>query len=192
MYSEWNDLVLGAKGGDVVLKEKILERLYPLIISSIKHYYNRRKIFEDLIADGNLCILGCINDFNPQKGVYFLGFVKAQLKYLYLNKNRDRIHLSLNSKVGDAENTAEWIDLIPSDEEEQSDRIVREETVKDTIEGLETALSSLTDRQKEIVILFYVKRKSMQQIADSLEVSYRTIVNTKTRAIEKMRASMGR
>ncbi|OLS02263.1 sigma-70 family RNA polymerase sigma factor [Tissierella creatinophila] len=179
MYEEWNGLVLSAKEGDLRSKEEILERLLPLIISSIKKYYNRRDFYEELIQEGYLCILESIENFKVGKNVYFLGYAKLQLRYLYLNKNREKTHISLNTKIGEKQED-EILDTLGSTElEPLSDILDRE--IK---QALNSYLIYLTDRQKEVVVLFYVNRLSITKIAERLGVSYRTVVNTKTRAIE--------
>lgn len=182
MYEEWNSLIISAKEGNRKVKEEILNRLLPLIISSIKHYYNRRDLYEELIQEGNLCILEAIETFEMDKKVYFLGYVKLQLKYLYLNKNKEKIYLSLNTKIGEKKED-EILDTLVSEELEPLEEIL-EERLKAKVNR---SLKYLTKRQRDVVVLFYVNRLSIGAIAEKLEVSYRTIVNTKTRAIEILR-----
>ena len=185
MYEEWNELLKRAKQGEKDIKEEILNRLRPLIISSIKSYYNRREHYEELIQEGDLCILECIESFNDEKKVYFLGYVKLQLRYLYLDKNKERHHSSLNIMVGD-QKSEEYINTIASDQENGPEDMIQIETYKE----LQNSLNYLTARQREVVLLFYIKRKSIGSIANQLGVSYRTIVNTKTRALEKLREQL--
>lgn len=186
MYEEWNELLKRAKQGEKDIKEEILNRLRPLIIKSIQSYYNRREDFQELIQEGNLCILECIESFDVDKKVYFLGYVKVQLRYLYLNKHKIREHSSLNISVGE-EKKEELINTLASDDETGPEDMIR----LDTHHKLSKALEKLTKRQKQIVLAFYLERKSITQISKELGVSYRTIVNTKTRAIEKLREDLG-
>ncbi|MGO1469955.1 MAG: sigma-70 family RNA polymerase sigma factor [Tissierella sp.] len=182
MYEEWKELLKKAKQGEKDIKEEILNRLRPLIISSIKRYYNRREDYEELIQEGDLCILECIENFDIEKKVYFLGYVKLQLRYLYLNKHKEKEHFSLNIMVGD-EKGEEFINTIPSDDTAGPEDMIKVETHY----KLQNALKRLTARQKKIVLAFYMKRKSITAISKDLGVSYRTIVNTKTKAIEKLK-----
>lgn len=182
MYEEWNELVKLSKEGDKKAKEEILNRLLPLIISSIKRYYNRRELYEELIQEGNLCILECIESFQTDKNVYFLGYVKLQLRYLYLDKNKEKVHISINTKIGEKKED-EIIDTIESTDLEPLDEILDKE-----IKGqLHIYLKELTQRQKDIILLFYAMRWSISKIAEELDISYRTVVNTKTRAIDILR-----
>ncbi len=60
-----------------------------MIISSIRRYYNRIELYDDLIQEGYEIILIAIDDYDPAKGAYFLGYIKTMLKYLYLGKYRE-------------------------------------------------------------------------------------------------------
>ncbi len=181
MYSELNGLLIRAKEGDRNSKEEIVNRLQGLIIKSIQRYYNKMDEYEDLIQEGNLVILEAIDDYDSSRGVYFLGYVKSLLKYAYLNKYKIRHHISLNTKLADKD--CELIDLLESDDVVPLEKIIKFE--EHTI--IYDALSILTDRQRQIVVLFYMEELSIGDIAKRLNISYRTVINTKVRALEKMR-----
>ncbi len=152
----WENLIQEAKNDNKEAMEEIINRLQPLIISSIRKYYNNGKEYEDLIQEGNLMILESLKDYDSTKGVHFLGYIKLNLKYLYLNKHKRKIHLSLNEPLGDGE--LEMIDLLVSDAQPALDVILEDEK---NIQ-IKKALDKLTQRQKEIIILYYVKNMSMR------------------------------
>ena len=176
----FEELAAKAKLGDLEAKEEIIKSLQPLILSSIKRYYYKRNEFEDLLQDGNIKILECIEDFQPQRGVFFLGYVKTMLRYMYLDKHKKKTTTSLNEKVGEGE--TEIIDLLASDEKDILESILDVEEKKE----LEKVLEILTERQKEIIILFYMEKISIADIGSKLGISYRTVVNTKTVALKKL------
>lgn len=182
MYSIIEELLVLARQGDVDSKEQLLSKLYPLIISSINRYYLNSNDYEDLIQDGNIVILECIENYDISRKVYFLGYVKTMLKYNYLQNHRLKQHLSLNTPIGD-EDDNEMIDLLVSDDEDLVDSLIKWEEMKTVMAGL----SLLTDRQREVIIYFYVEGLSIGMIAKRLGISYRTVVNTKTVALEKMK-----
>ena len=64
----------------------------PLIISSIRRYYNRIDQYDDLIQEGYEILLSI--KFQSNKSA-FLGYIKTMLKYHYLNKHKERQFLSL-------------------------------------------------------------------------------------------------
>lgn len=176
----FDKLVKEAKMGDMIAKEEIINRLQPLVLSSIKRYYYKRNEFQDLVQDGNIKILECIEDFDPDKGVHFLGYVKTMLKFMYLDKHKKKIHSSLNEKAGEGD--SEIIDLLVSNDKNILESILD----KEEVDNLRDVLEILTDRQKEIIILFYIERMSMEEIASKLGIAYRTVVNTKTTALKKL------
>lgn len=186
MYKEFNQILNQARQGNPSSKEELLTRLKPLIIHSIKRYYYRKEEFEDLVQEGYLVILDCLESYDEDKGVKFLGYAKLSLKYHYLNKHKEKIHLSLNTLLGDTEE--EWIDLLQSEEDNQEDIILKNEQTSEII----NAIYQLPYKQRETILAYYVCRKSIQEIAEDQGVSYRTVVNTKTNAIKKLRTIIKR
>lgn len=182
MYKELNELLAKARKGDKKSKEGILNKVRPLIIRKIQRYYNNKNLFEDLIQEGYLVVLECIESYDDSRGVYFLGYLKTMLKFTYLNKHKQRTHLSLNIPAGE-DRDDEWIDLLESHGKNQEDIILEKEGVGE----LRHALSKLTQRQREIVIAYYIEEISIGDIAKRLGITYRTVVNTKTRALERLR-----
>lgn len=180
----FDSLLEKARRGDKDAAEEIVNRLKPLIISSIRRYYNKPNEYEDLIQDGILKLLECIRDYEPSKDVHFLGYVKTMLRYLYLDKHKMKLHHSLNEPVGDGEN--ELLDLLVSEDKGPLELILDKENNSYLLE----ALNSLSDRQREVIIMFYFKNMKMEDIAEKLGISYRTVVNTKVRAIEKLSSAL--
>lgn len=99
----FNELVEKAKNGDTKAIGQIVEKLQPLLISSIRRYYNKPNDYDDLMQDGNMKILESIRDYDSTKGVYFLGYIKTNIRYLYLDKHKQRIHQSLNQTLRDGQ-----------------------------------------------------------------------------------------
>lgn len=181
MFQEW---VKKAKEGDLESKEEIIKSLQPLLVSSIRRYYYNKNEVEDLMQEGNLKILESINNYDEDKGVYFLGYIKTMLKYMYLDKHKERQHMSLNEKTGDGND--EIIDLLVSEEADIGDTIASKEELKE----LNKILKVLTERQRQVIVLFYIEKKNMHEIGAKLDISYRTVVNTKTMALKKLRGLM--
>ena len=183
MYKEIEVLLEASRKGDMNSKEKLLLKLNPLIIASIRRYYNRRDLYDDLIQEGYEIILVAIEEYEENRGTQFLGYVKLQLKYHYLNKHREKTYASLNEPLGDGE--IELIDLIEADT-----NILEEYIAKEESEYLMKKLNTLTKRQKQILIEFYINGYSIGEIAEKLKISYRTVANTKTSGINKLKKTM--
>ncbi len=177
-------LVERAREGDREALEEVVESLQPLLIASIKRYYNNSKEYEDLMQDGNMVIMESIYEYNKTKGVHFLGFIKLRIKYLYLDKHKRRYHESLDQKIGEEDDT--MVDLLVSDEMDfLDDLIIREDIVR-----LNKAMDSLSDRQRQVVEMFYLEKMRVGDIGKKLGLAYRTVINTKASALEKMGRKM--
>jgi RNA polymerase sporulation-specific sigma factor len=181
VYKEIERLISKSNKGEEESKEELIKRLQPLIISSIRRYYNKVNEYDDLIQEGNLVVLQCLENYDKNKGTYFLGYVKTMLKFTYLNKHKEKICFSINQPVNDGE--GELVDILESKGESPLDLLLE----KENYDLLYEALNILTDRQREVVIYFYVEDLSIGQIAEKLNITYRTVINTKTRALEKLK-----
>lgn len=181
MYREVNKLVKLSQEGNDLAKERLLLRLKPLILASIRRYYNHREEYEDLIQEGYEIVLRALKDYDPNKGSQFLGYTKLQLKYHYLDKNKGKILSSLNVPIGDED--MELLDLLESKDAGPVDKILSEEELGELV----GALNLLTERQREIIMEFYFNGLSLKDIARKLNISYSTVANTKTSGLKKLR-----
>jgi len=181
---EFSNVVDGIYKGDVDKKEKLLDMIEPLIISSIKRYYYGDELMEDMIQEGKIRVLECLDTFDSEKGVYFLGYVKAQLRYLYLNLNKAKeFEISLNSTLDLGDGSVELIDSLIDETVDVEGDLIKKYINK----NLKDTLDILTDRESQVIYLYYFKNIGMKDIAKELGLAYRTVVNTKTNGLEKMR-----
>ena len=178
---EFGKLVIRAKEGDCDAVADILDRLKPLLISSIRRYFNDYRQYDDLIQDGNLMVVESINDFDPSKGVHFLGYIKSKLRFMYLNKHKIRVHSSLNKTIG--EGSVEIVDLLVSEGKD----IVQMLADDEDLNILKRTMDKLTKRQRQVIELYYIEGMSMVDIAGLLGLSYRTIINTKVVSLDKLK-----
>ncbi|HHV47155.1 MAG TPA: sigma-70 family RNA polymerase sigma factor [Tissierellia bacterium] len=185
MYREIEKLYERAKEGDMSARETFLEKLAPLVAGSIRRYYNVKKDHEDLMQEGYEVILRCIKDYDPEKGVKLLGYIKAMLKYHYLNKHRERKTVSLNEPLKDMKD-GELMDFLIGDEEDPLNIIIENEEYTALLKSLKT----LTPRQKRVILDFYARNIPIGEIAKNMGISYRTAVNTKTNALRKLKSQM--
>ena len=167
-------------------REELLRKLKPLIIKSIRKYYNDFSQYEDLLQQGYEVILSGIDEFDEEKDVNFLWFIKMKLKFYYLDKHKYKKEKpsSLNKPIG--EDGDEILDLIPDNDKSPLDKVLE----KERNARLRKAMKVLTQRQRKVVIYYYMKNKSIKEISRILKISYRTVINTKTTALKKLRKQM--
>lgn len=180
----FQNLVRQAQAGNSNAVEEIIEKLYPLVIASIKRNYNKENEYDDLIQMGYLKILESIYEYDLNSSVYFLGFVKMNLRFLYLDCHKIRRHNSLNEIVG--EDSDELVDLIVDDGIDVLNEVIGQFDYECVTKGLK----NLPNRQKQVILMYYYYEMGIKDISASLNISYRTVVNTKTKALLNLRKSM--
>ena len=170
---------------DYIVNNKILddERIYkafePLIISSIKKYYDRADIFEELVDDGKTEIMYAILEYDNSKGVPFNYYLKQRLRFFYLKKNPRRSVSSLNYTNEDGD---EVMNLIESDENIEQDFEDRLE-----IKRLYEKVRKLPDKQQKIIYENFLREKSAREICKELNMKQSTFYNTRSKALENLR-----
>ncbi len=181
---EFEKVLEGAFDGREEGKVKLLEMVEPLIKSSIKKYYYGDVDRDDLIQDGKLKVLECLETFDKGKGVYFLGYLKAQLRYLYLNLSKTKeFEISLNSQIDMGEGSVELIDTLVDETVDIEGDFAKKAENND----LRKAMHVLTEREAQVLKMYYFENMGMKDIAGELGLAYRTVVNTKVNGVEKMK-----
>lgn len=175
----YKEAYLGDKESELL----ILERLKPLIISSIRKYNNDWNEYDDLIQEGREMVLICIKDYKPNINVPFLGYIKSRLKYLYLNKSKVKKELSLNETFG--EDGEEYLELLESKED-----ILEDVLEKEIYTELHNVIQSLPKREKEVLYDFFFNNLTITQISKKYNITYRTVLNQKGIALKKLRERM--
>ncbi|WP_160197843.1 sigma-70 family RNA polymerase sigma factor [Senegalia massiliensis] len=183
MYGKIDDLVKKAKLGEKEAKMELLKSYKPLILAQIKRYYFEKEEIDDLISEGYEVILKGIDKFDFSKGVYFSGYINTILRYHYLDKLKSKKYvLSLDKKISSKDSNISLIDTLESETDIEKEYLYRElndELIKN--------IEKLTIRQKQIIVMFYLRRVNINDISDRLGISYRTVINTKKNALEKLK-----
>lgn len=181
MYKEIDELLIKAKSGERSAKQTILEKYKPLILAQMKKYYFDANELDDLISEGYEVILKGIDEFDSGRNVYFSGYLKTILRYHYLDRLKAKKYTSSLDKNIDGCDIS-LLDLLRSDVDLENEYIVKEFN-----EQLIEQIEKLSKRQKEVIILFYLEEMTIGAISKQLGVTYRTIINTKVAAIEKLK-----
>lgn len=70
------------------------------------------------------------------------------------------------------------------------DEIIYKESLRQQKKELQSAMNTLSPREKEILYLKYFANIANKQIAELLSISYQSVKNTATRAIQKLKDEM--
>ncbi|MDO5018194.1 MAG: sigma-70 family RNA polymerase sigma factor [Lagierella massiliensis] len=165
---------------DMSKVDMLIKRYHPLIVSSVRKCYGHDYEFEELYDQGVLEVCEALKEYDCKINNSFGGYLKSRLYYFYLTKGKKKEPLSLDMPVG--EDNLCLMDLLEDDLNIERDFLKTEQHKE-----LFDALNTLTSRQLTVVLDFYFKRKSIEEISNKMNIKYRTVVNTKTRALEKLK-----
>ncbi|WZL73724.1 sigma-70 family RNA polymerase sigma factor [Clostridiaceae bacterium 35-E11] len=179
--------ITNCKKKDVLGQEVLLEKLKPLIFTSIKRYYFGKEAFEDLVQEGYMKILQEIERFDEERGVPFLGYIKLQLKFFYMEKGkRERHTWSLNQQLDVGDDSIAFLDMLRDETVDIEKDMIQEEEMFLIKQGIQ----QLSYKQREVIELYFYKRMNMRQIAQQLGVHYKTVAKRKKTALQKLRESL--
>lgn len=179
-YEEFNRYLNLAIIGDGQGKLKVIEMLNPLIISPIKRYCPIMREFDDLYSDGVEVILRLIETYDGKRS--FLKYIKVNLKYHYLKTFTYLLQLEEDIHEDEENEIFETIASCDDIEEDFLDKEVR---------GiLKEAINNLTERQRQVIVLYYYERLGLSEIATYLGISKWTVVNLKRNAIENLKKQL--
>lgn len=193
---------------DIKIVDKDCLKKFEQYKKNNKEFFENRVVRSFLEKKGNLILL--INAIcNPSKeneskldrafkGFYFnIRFTSYISSALYFNainfdkkyrKLRSRFPLTVDNTVGD-ENGGTFKDLIKDDGAEiKIDGLLKSGNILDYLEdsSLSEAVKRLTDKQKEILYLAYVKRLTDTEIGIVLNKSQQTVSKTHKKALKSI------
>ncbi len=157
------------------------ERFQPLVIRSMQKFYVPIADQDDIRQEAFLQLLECANRYDLSQNVPFESFYKMNLHYWFLNRIRKKTELLvvdsewqggfsmtdvIESTIGNAHEVAE---------------------LNEVTKALNDAFKLLTDKQRQVVVLFYLKGIRLGDIARSMGCSYKVAFKHKDAGIKKIR-----
>lgn len=184
---EINYLVQQSKAGSLQASEELLSRLKPLIFATIKrNISNNAPDWEDLLQEANLSILEGIRDYDEEKEIPFLAYIKTKLKFNIYNLCRSE--RTRGSRIIEADKEGQDpLDFIPDDTANPSEELLKkEQTVI-----IQDALSKLEPKYREVIVLYFFKKLTLKEAAGKMGISCKTVQRYKAKAIDKLAGLMG-
>ena len=182
------DLVDMARNGCMDAAEEILERLKPLIYSAVRRYVSGWDK-DDLYQEACLTVIQCIKEFDPQKGVPFLAFVKKKVYYRLFNvSRRQRSGLSLEQTFKGQDGESRMLEeLLASTEPGIEEQILLSMEKKQLYE----AIDKLSPKQKQVIMMHFFQGLKYKDIARLRETHYKSVLRLKDRALSSLRKNLG-
>ncbi len=183
-----NYLVQQIKAGNVEASGELLSRLKPLILATIKrNYFGNGPNWEDLFQEASLSVLEGVRNYDEQRGIPFLAYIKTKLKFDIYNLCRSERTLGsrmVDYDKGDQDPLDSVVDVTANPQE---DMLTNEKT-----STIAEALNLLNPKHREVIELFFFQNISLKDIAIKLGVSYKTAQRYKARALQTLAKLLGK
>lgn len=155
-----SQLISRAKSRDPEALAQLLVDLAPLTKSTIRRIQPYAQDPDNLYGEANLILLDALDDFDPERGVPFHLYYRTRLSYFLM----DDLKRSMKKTTVPLTNEMEAVVADVANTEE--DFILLE---------------------RAVVSLYFFCHLSLSEIAGRLGISYQTVANTKTRAMNHLR-----
>lgn len=185
MQPDINYIIQESLKGDKIYVEILLKRLNPVIFKNIYTYWSPSDpLTQDLQQEGYMIILQSLKDFDTDRKVHFLQYVKIRLYYFY----KDYFKKSIKNDALSMDHLYETGRELISDCRDQLTSII----LKEEEDSLHKCIDELSEKEQMIISLFYFRRLSIQEIADKLGIKYRAVINIKSNDVRKLRRKMSK
>ena len=191
---EENEMLLQCKAGSKAARDILIERNLRLVAHIVKKYNTLDRETDDLISIGTIGLIKSIDTFDADKGIrlatYASRCIDNELLMMLRSGKKQSKEVYLYEPIGsDKEgNEINLLDVIESTDDDIVDIFELQENVKRLYQFIN---SSLTDREKEIILLRYglqgTKEITQREIADKLGISRSYVSRIEKKALKKLR-----
>ena len=168
---DWHELVERIQRGD----NSGLEDLYSLFARGIRFYLCRQlgpQELDDKVHDAFLIVVQAIKRGDLREPERLMGFVRTVVRrqvaaYIddVVHSRREELHLDVGVRVADARNNPE-----------------QSAAFRQKVEFMTSILSSLSDRDREILTRFYLDEQTQEQICEDMNLTETQFRLLKSRA----------
>lgn len=179
--------------GDTAVRAMLIERNLRLVVYIARKFENTGINIEDLVSIGTIGLIKAVNTFDPSKKIklatYASRCIENEILMFLRRNNKIRSEVSLDEPLNIDVDGNELLlsdvlgtddDIIYRDLEDQVDRKI-----------LKTALETLNDRERKIMVLRFGleggEEKTQKDVADLLGISQSYISRLEKRIIKRLR-----
>ena len=160
------------------------ESFQPLVIRSMQRFYITLPQQEDIRQEAFLQLLECANKYDVSQNVPFEAYYKMNLQYWFLNRMREKPELLVVNH--DWQGGFSMTDMMESTMGNAPEAM----ELNETHAALKGALGTLTLKQRQAVVLFYLNGIRLGEIANHMGCSYKVAYKHKEAGIKKIRKQM--
>ena len=182
--------------GDLQAKHILIEHNLRLVAHVIKKYQSSDDDIEDLISIGTIGLIKSVMTFNSEKGnrlaAYASKCIDNEILMYLRSKKKTNKEVSLYEPLGIEKegNEIQLYDIIETNEDDASDRIVLKQNIQKLYEELE---SLLTPRERLVLKMRYGlyngEEYTQREVARQLGISRSYVSRIEKSAIQKLRSS---
>ncbi len=181
MDTDINHIIQESINGDKKFQEILLKKLNPLIYKCIYRCYSvNESSIEDLVQEGYIVILLSLKSYDKKYNVHFLRYVQTKLQFFYINYYRN------TRRLRETKSIHEYEAFLRDENISLDDKITNEEEITELMKNIE----KLPKKEKEVLNLYYNHEYSMEEIAKSLNIAYRTAIWRKYNAVCRLKKMM--
>ena len=191
------ELAQRIRKGDRVALEKLTRANLRFVVSVAKQYQNQGLSLPDLINEGNLGLIKAAEKFDETRGFKFISYAVWWIRQSILQAlaEQSRIvlkvsgrHISVDAPFVEGEDNS-LLDVLVNDDSPMADRSLVNESLAREIDR---ALSTLTEREKEIIQMFFgigQQEMTLEEIGDKFGLTRERVRQIKEKAIRRLRQS---
>lgn len=190
------------------------DELIPLLWKNVQRfvYYKARSVYSlntvcckrcgvelwDIQQAGYIAFMEALRGYKPETGYKFITFIQLPFKnaindLLKLKTQKQRHEplnncISLDAPTEDADGDTDTA-LIDLQADETSTDFINELEAGELRETIRAELDTLSEREREVIKLFYFQSKSLQEISKKMSISAERVRQIRTRAERDLRQS---
>lgn len=176
-------LVKKAQMGDKEAIKDIVAKFTPFIIKTCRKIYVKGYELEDLIQIGQVSIIKAINKYQINRRYAFTTYAVNAVKINFYRLIKYKVNSISECSLNTLNNKGyEVIETLVSKDNIEDEIIETEEK-----RNLYAGINKLSDKEKEVIVWFYFKNRTLEEYSREKGICYRAAVERKRIALKKLR-----
>lgn len=164
-----------------------MRRVRPLILKTAVRVCDDKDMMEDIIQEGYVMVLESLKEYQEDRNVPYLGYLKSKIFYRLIKKMeaawKYKKLLSLSEEACKGVSFEECI-------EDRSFRLEEYMDMREEHYRLYKAIAALSIRQRKVIIERFFKGKSLPEVTKIMGIGYYSTAKLQNRALKKIKALM--